>query len=180
MKPYLASLLAVLGYAAVSSVLAATGVMTKDEDLRASAAATAAVVGRAAKGARVEILARQGGWTQVSSSGKSGWVRILAVRADAPAGGGDALGVLEATTSKRDPGKVVAVAGLRGLTEEELKLARFDAGELQLLERYASNRADAEQFARAAGLQAASVPYLPNPKKEQRENNASPWGDGGF
>ena len=180
MKPPLVSLLAVLGFAATSSVHAATGVMTKDEDLRATAGAASAVVGRAAKGARVEILARQGGWTQVSSGGKSGWVRILAVKTDAPSGGGDALGVLEATTSKRDPGKVVAVAGLRGLNEEELKLARFDAGELQLLDRYASNRAEAEQFARAAGLQAASVPYLPNPKREQRENNASPWGDGGF
>ena len=160
---------------------AATGVMIKDEDMKSSASATSAVVGRAAKGAGVDILARQGGWTQISSAGKTGWVRILAVKSTAPTGGaGDVLGLVEAGTSKRDPNKVVAVAGLRGLNEEELKLARFNAGELMQLDRYASNRGDAEQFARSAGLQSAKLHYLPNPNKEKKPDNNSPWGDGGL
>jgi hypothetical protein len=49
------------------------------------------------------------------------------------------------------------------------------------LDRYASDRSDAERFARGAGLQSAKVRYLPNPKKEQQQqNNANDiWGVGG-
>mgnify|MGYP001305472227 CR=1 FL=1 len=179
MKPTL--LLFILIFLSVPA-FAASGVMTKEEDMRSSANAASPVVGHAAKGASVEILARQGGWTQISSAGKSGWVRILAVKASAQSGGaGDVLGFVEAGTSKRDPGKVVAVAGLRGLNEEELKQAHFNAGELVQLDRYMSDRSDAERFARSANLQAANVPYLPNPKKEQQQDNKnSPWGDGGL
>lgn len=160
---------------------AAPGVMIKDEDMKASASAGAAVVGRAAKGANVQILARQGGWTQISSAGKTGWVRILTVKSSAPASGaGDVLGLVEAGTGKREPGKVVAVAGLRGLNEEELKSARFSASELMQLDRYSSDRADAQGFARNAGLQATRVPYLPNPKKAQpRNGDTDPFAFGG-
>ncbi len=165
------------------SALAATGTMIKDEDMKTSASAASAVVGRAAKGADVEILVRQGGWTRISSAGKTGWVRILAVKSTVPTGGaGDVFGLVEAGTTKRDPNKVVAVAGLRGLNEEELKLARFDAGQMLQLDHYASDRGDALGFARSNGLQAAKVPYLPNPKQErqQEQNNANDiWGVGG-
>jgi hypothetical protein len=158
---------------------AAPGVMIKDDELKATASTAAASVGRVAKGATVEILARQGGWTRVSSGGKTGWVRILAVKSSAPAAGaGDVLGLVQAGTSKRDPGKVVAVAGLRGLNEEELRLARFNPDELLLLDRYASNRMDAERHARDAGLRPASVEYLPDPKQPQREVRPSSWSDG--
>lgn len=163
-------------------VFAASGVMIKDEDMKSSANAASAVVGRAAKGASVEILARQGGWTRISSAGKTGWVRILAVKSEAPSGGaGDVLGLVEAGTTKRDPNKVVAVAGLRGLNEEELKMARFNAAEMLQLDRYASDKADAQSFARNAGLQASKLRYLPNPKKAQQkeDNNNDIWGIGG-
>lgn len=160
-------------------VFAASGVMTKNEDLRASASASGAVVAHAAKGASVEILARQGGWTQISSAGKIGWVRILAVRSTGQSGGaGDVMGIVQAGTSKHDPSKVVAVAGLRGLNEEELKQAKFNGNELKKLDGYTSSRPDAERFAREAGLKAGAVGYLPNPVKEQQRND-SPWGNGG-
>ncbi|MBP8902319.1 MAG: SH3 domain-containing protein, partial [Thiobacillaceae bacterium] len=113
MKPRIALFCACL---LATPAFAAPGVMLKDDELKATASAAAASLGRVAKGASVEILARQGGWTQVTSAGKTGWVRILAVKSSAPAAGaGDVLGLVQAGTSKRDPGKVVAVAGLRGL-----------------------------------------------------------------
>lgn len=162
------------------SALAATGTMIKDEDMNSAASAASTVVGRATKGADVEILARQGGWTRISSAGKTGWVRILAVKSSAPGGGaGDVLGLVEAGTTRRDPNKVVAVAGVRGLNEEELKLARFNADELVRLERYASDRADAQSFARNAGLQAAKLAYLPKPKQATSQDGpAEPWNYG--
>jgi hypothetical protein len=165
----------------VAPVLASPGVMSKDEDLKASASAAADVVGRVAKGATVEILARRGGWTQVSSAGKTGWVRILAVKSGASGGGsGDLLGLVEAGTTRRDPGKVVAVAGLRGLNEEQLRLARFNPDELMQLDRYASDRADAERFARQVGLRPASIAHLPDPgRARKRDDKSGPWSDGG-
>lgn len=157
------------------SAWAASGVMLRDEVLRGAASATAPQVGNVARGAGVEVLARQGGWTQVRVGGRTGWVRVLSVRADAPASTAALGGLVEAGTTRRDPSQVVAVAGLRGLTEEQLKTARFDAAELARLHQYAATRADAEQFARAAALQRRELGYLARPAGEGDRRDASPW-----
>ena len=164
----------VLGGGAMSA-WAASGVMLRDEVLRGAASATAPRVGSAARGAGVEVLARQGGWTLVRVAGNSGWVRVLSVRAEAPASAAALGGLVEAGTTRRDPGQVVAVAGLRGLTEEQLKTARFDAAELARLHQYAATRADAEQFARAAALQPRELGYLAGPAGEGDRRDTSPW-----
>lgn len=139
---------------------AAPGGMIKDDDVRAAPNATAKVLTRAAKGSAVEVVARQGGWTQIRVGGQTGWVRVLSVRGTAE--GGASLSDAVALTQRRQ-GKVVAVAGVRGLNEEELKSARFDAGELVKLDRFAVSEADARQFARAGKLVARPVDYLPDP-----------------
>ena len=161
---------------------AAPGVMLKDEDLRASPSSSAASAGRLGKGAAVEILARQGGWTEVADAGRKGWVRILSVRSTAPAGAGEGLaGLVEAGTKRSDSGRVVAVAGLRGLNEEELKSARFDANQLMDLDRYQVNRVDAENYARAVGLRHRDLDYLPAPKPAETDKKRDgPWGEGGL
>lgn len=166
-----------------SSAMAASGVMLKDDDLRNAASAGAASVGRVDKGARVEVLGRQGGWTQVSAGGRKGWVRILSVRAESGADAGAGLaGLLEAGSRRGDSSRVVATAGLRGLNEEELRSARFDAKELMSLDRYQVDRAAAEHYARAVGLRSQDVGYLPAPQREQSRGTPaeSPWGSGGL
>ncbi len=163
--------------------LAASGVMLKNEDLRASASASAASVGRLDKGATVEVLGRQGGWTQVSEGGRKGWVRILSLRStDTPGSSAGLAGLVEAGSKRGDSSRVVAVAGLRGLNEEELKSARFDANELMKLDRYQVDRAAAEQYARAVGLRHQDLGYLPAPQreKEQDKGQSSPTGNGGL
>jgi hypothetical protein len=162
----------------VSSALAASGVMLKDDSLRASASAGAVSVGRVAKGATVDILARQGGWTQVAKDGRKGWVRILSVRATSSAGAADFSGLIQAGTQRGDSSRVVATAGLRGLNEEELKSARYDANELMKLDRYLVDRASAENYAHAVGLRHRDLDYPPAPKSEkpQRSEPSSPWG----
>jgi hypothetical protein len=161
--------------------LAAPGVMLRDEDLRASASAGAASVGRVAKGAAVEVLGRQGGWTQVAEGTRRGWVRILSVRGEAGAGAGAGLaGLVEAGTKRSDSSRVVAVAGIRGLNEEELKAARFDANELTKLDRYRVERATAEQYARAVGLRHRDLDYLPAPQKAQDTGPGRASDDGGL
>lgn len=155
-------------------VWAAPGTMIKDEDLRATPSGTAAKVASVGKGSSVEVLARQGGWTQVRAGGRTGWVRILSVRTTVSTTG---AGDLAALTAKRD-GQVVAVAGLRGLNEEELKTAKFNLQELKLLDGYKSDQAGATRFARAANLVSRQVAYLPEPKPERSgtpDGNSQGW-----
>jgi uncharacterized protein YgiM (DUF1202 family) len=129
------------------------------------------------KGSAVEVLARQGGWTQIRAGSQTGWVRVLSVRSTASTtGAGDLL----ALSSRREGSQVVAVAGLRGLNEEELKSARFNAQELMLLDRYRVDQAEATSFARSANLVSRKLAYLPEPKpaSSNKTNGGSVWGEG--
>ncbi len=146
-------------------------VMLKADALYATPDVGANVLARLEKGARVRLLATRGGWRQVDSAGKTGWVRLLSIGADARNGVG--LSDLEAL-GKTPQGKAVAVAGVRGLDEEMLKTALYNAAEIQLLDTYAMSRAEAEQFAQAAGLQARALPYLDSTKQSDETGAASP------
>ncbi|MDW8322508.1 MAG: SH3 domain-containing protein [Burkholderiales bacterium] len=160
--------------AVVSSAHAAQGVLLRDESLRAAASATAAVTGQAARGSVVEVLARQGGWMQVRTNGRTGWVRMLSVRLSEGGervSGADLAGVVGLGTRQADPSRVVAVAGMRGLTEQELRAARFNAEELARLDGYAVGRAEAEAFAREEGLAPRALAYLPAPARNRSRVN---------
>ena len=167
MKPKLIVLL--LGLLAMPA-WAAPGTLIKDEDLRASPSSTSAKLASVAKGSTVEVLTRQGGWTQIRAAGRTGWVRILSVRSTVSTTG---AGDIAALTSRREGGQVVAVAGLRGLNEEELKSAKFSVQELQVLDRFQVDKAEAEQFARAANLVVRKVAYLPEPKPSASSTNSN-------
>ena len=161
----------------VVSAWAAPGVMLKDEPLRATASATAAELAKTAKGEAVDILARQGGWSQVRAQGKTGWVRLLSVRGGAAAQtdvAGELQGVLSLGATRRDPNKVVAVAGVRGLSEEELKQARFDERALRQMEGLGATAQEAARFAAEAGLSRRDVAYLPAPQGQAAGDTS--WG----
>ncbi|NWG86050.1 MAG: SH3 domain-containing protein [Hydrogenophilaceae bacterium] len=156
---------------------AAPGVMLRDDTLRNAPSATAAAVGSVTKGQAVEVLGRQSGWSRVQAQGKTGWVRLLSVRGGAVAQtdvGGELAGVLALGGTRRDPGKVVAVAGVRGLSEEELKQARYDARQLERLEGYAVTLPEANRFAAEAGLARREVAYLPAP--QSASGSGETWG----
>lgn len=145
---------------ATTSTVGMASVMLRDDDLRAAPDAGAAVLARLAKGSAVRVLAGDGGWTQVSANGRVGWVRILSVR-----DGGSAVSARDvgALAGRREPGEIVAVAGVRGLDEVALSQAEFDAEALLRLDTYAVGRDEAERFAHEAGLRARTVEHLPAP-----------------
>lgn len=172
-KQWFAALLA--GWLAAPA-WAAGGLMLRDDSLRAAASAASAVVGKAAKGSEVEILARKGGWTQIRAAGRTGWVRLLSVRSTAGDAGKEDLDSVVALTRKRESGQVVAVAGLRGLNEEELRSAQFNAGELRRMEEYGVSAAEARKFAADGGLAGVAVNDLPAPKRDAPKSNGYPWG----
>lgn len=139
------------------------GVMLRDDVLRAEPRATAASVLALGKGSKVRVLAGDGGWTQVYAAGKTGWVRILSLKSDLAATP-DLGALVEVGGRQADSGRVVAVAGARGLDEIQLKSAQYNADELAILDAFAASRADAEHFARTAGLAGRAMPYLPKPE----------------
>lgn len=164
---------------AAGAAMAAPGLALKDENLLAQPSASASSIGKMAKGSSVDIVAKQGGWLQVKVGKTQGWVRLLSVRAGAGGAGGNGLagvaGVASAATQKSDPSRVVAVAGVRGLNEEDLKSAKYSAEEMARLDKYAVSAAQAQAFADKSGLKSQNVAGLPKPKVEPQ--SSSPFGD---
>src|SRR5512139_916844 len=145
--------------AAVSS---APGTVLRAEKLYSEPASTSKVT------ASVAILGKQAGWLRVKAGSQSGWIRLLSVRAGAGGLGGAGVGdVVGAATTRSDPTRVVAVAGLRGLNDEDLKQAKFNAEELARMDALSVSATQARTFAGQAGLAAVSVPDLPKPQAQQ-------------
>jgi Bacterial SH3 domain len=164
----------VLALASIAApAAAAPGTVLRNDKLYSQPNASSKVATTVAKGASVDILAKQGGWLRVRSGKSTGWIRLLSVRAGAGGLGGAGLGdVVGAATTKSDPSRVVAVAGLRGLNDEDLKQAKFNADELARLDTWRASAAQARSFAGQSGLAAVNVPALPEPKPEK---HSSPW-----
>lgn len=132
-------------------------VMLKTDELRAAPDSKSTLLLRVEKGSQVRLLSSQGGWSQISSVGHTGWVRVLSVRKQ----GNDVIELSDlGALGKKPQGKVVAVAGTRGLDEKQLSLAKYDAAEVERLRGYAISRREAEQFAQASGLHARDMSYI--------------------
>jgi hypothetical protein len=155
-------LLLAAGFSAPAMAL--DGVMLRDDSMYTSASSASKAVGKATKGSKVAILARNGGWTQIRVAGKTGWVRLLSVRGASQAPSGVDLKDVAALGQKRDPTKVVSVAGMRGLNEEDLRKAQYDADQMRRLEQQAVSADAARRFAEQGGLSSRQVAYLPTPK----------------
>jgi hypothetical protein len=145
------------------AMAAESGTALKADAIRAEPFGDAKTVATLAKGDTVEILKKDGGWLQVKSAKGKGWVRMLSIRkGDAKKGSGEAEGLLSLASGRAGTGKVVATTGIRGLNEEELKAASFNAQELKLDESYAVSKADAQKFAKQGKLVARPFGYLPD------------------
>ena len=140
------------------------GTALKADDLKTEPFRDAKTVGSLASGEKVEILDRQGGWFHVSSAKGRGWVRMLSIRRGDPRkGAGDAAGVFGLASGRAGSGQVVATTGIRGLSEEQLKAAKYNEAELKKVESFATTRAAAQKFAAEGKLVARTVEYLPSP-----------------
>jgi hypothetical protein len=153
--------------ALVAAAAPETGTALKPDDIKVEPFKDAKTVGRIAKGDRVEILARQSGWLQVKAGTKRGWVRMLSVRRGQAAGtdvGKEVGGIAGVATGRAGTGQVVSSTGVRGLSEQELKAAKFDEAELRRAEAFAVAAADAQAFAAQGKLAARQMAFLADPK----------------
>jgi len=142
-----------------------TGTLLKADAMRAAPFGDAKLLATLPAGAKVTILKQNGGWLQVKSAKRSGWVRMLSIRKGAAVKkGGSAAGVLGLASGRAGTGKVVATTGIRGLNEEDLKTAQFNEKELKLAESFATSGSDARTFAAKGKLVARPFSYLSAPQ----------------
>ena len=139
------------------------GTALKSDILRAEPFADAKTAGNLNKNDAVDILSKKGAWLQVKSKSASGWVRILSVKR----GGASASGssIADIASGRAGTGKVVATTGIRGLSAEELKAAKFNEDEMKKMESHAVSASDAQKFASAGGLSSTQLAYLKGAQK---------------
>jgi uncharacterized protein YgiM (DUF1202 family) len=154
-----------------SAVAQDTGTALKADELKAEPFKDANTIGKLAKGDKVDIVARQSGWLQVRAGGKTGWVRMLSVRRGQTAqkdAGKEISGVAGLATGRAGTGQVVSSTGVRGLSDEDLKNAKFDESQIAQAESNAVSAADAKTFAGQGRLTPQKVAFLPEPKRGAR------------
>jgi len=153
-----------LGLLSLAAGVQESGVMVKDEVLRAEPYADAQSLDNLAKGTQVTILKRASGWYQVQTGKTQGWVHMLSIRrgeARKMDVGKEAGDVAALSTGRAGTGQVVSTTGVRGLDEEDLKGAKFNVGQLKKAQSFAVAQGDAQAFATQGKLKARKFNYLP-------------------
>jgi hypothetical protein len=140
-----------------------TGTALKIDTMRAEPFADAKSVGSLNKSDSVEILTKKGAWLQVKSKKSTGWVRLLSVKRGGASSSGS--GLSDIASGRTGTGKVVSTTGIRGLSAEELKAAKFNEEEMKQMESYQTSAADAKSYAAAGGLSANKMAYLSGAQK---------------
>lgn len=143
------------------------GTATLNTELKARPSIDAQTLTMLPAESAVTIIDRQGGWLQVVSGDTRGWVRLLHVSSQPPGSRGPTRQELEAAarvaTGRAGTGNVVVTTGIRGLTEEQLRLAQANPEELERLDGYGVETAQAKAYAAAHQLERRQIPYPPDP-----------------
>jgi len=150
--------------ALTTTALAETGTALKSDTLKAEPFSDAKAAGSISRGDKLDILEKKGAWLKVKTAKNSGWVRLLSVKRGALGKSNDAEGVLGLASGRAGTGQVVSTTGVRGLSEEDLKAAKFNEDEMKKLESNGISAGEAQQFASTGGLNARKLEYLPAPQ----------------
>ncbi len=158
-RPHLLAL-ALAGALATGAVLAETGTALKDSPVLSEPLGSADVLTKLAAKDTVQITARQGAWAGVTTSaGVAGWTRVLNLRTGSGLPGNDGGGSLVAAFRTGSSGNAVST-GVKGLSADQLMNASANPAELDLLDSFAANSSQAQQFAAQAPLSSQKVNYL--------------------
>ena len=120
----------------------------------------------AAPGTSGAVLGKSRAWLNVRMPSVTGWLFSFNVRfvAKAPDTAQESSGGAESAIGRvfgpPHSVNVTSTIGVRGLDKEDLRDARFNAEQMQKLDRFAASKEAAEEKARAKGLAAAQVEYL--------------------
>lgn len=137
--------------------------LERDSPLYAEPRLDASQVTRLKLGATGEVIGKQGAWLNLKTPDASGWLFSFNVRFPSQQSGTGDAGAGAAAGRLFGPRRTVSVTstiGIRGIDEEDLKGARFNADQMKLLEGYSATKEAAEQTARASGLAPVGVEYM--------------------
>lgn len=137
---------------ASATLAAEAGTALKNDTLRKEPYADAKSAGSFSRGESLEILKKQGAWLQVKTKKTTGWVRLLSVKRGTSTASNQTTGVLAAASGRAGTGQVVSTTGVRGLSEQELKAAKFNETEVKTMENYILTADDGRSFANAGNL----------------------------
>ncbi len=146
------------------SIAAETGSALKNDSMRFEPFADAKVTGSLSRGDTLEILKKQGAWLQVKTKKTTGWVHLLSVKRGSASSSNQVAGVLAAANGRAGTGQVVSTTGIRGLSEQELKAAKFNETEIKTLEGYTLSAEQGRKFAAAGDLKTVAFPTLKAPE----------------
>lgn len=150
------------------AALAEVGSALKNDTLRKEPYADAKSAGSLTRGESVQIVKKQGAWLQVKTKKTTGWVRLLSVKRGSSTGSNQSAGVLAAASGRAGTGQVVSTTGIRGLSEDELKAAKFNEAEINAMESYTQSADAGRQFANAGKLKTTSFSNLKAAKGEAK------------
>lgn len=142
------------------STAAETGSALKNDSLRAEPYADAKISGSLNRGESLNILQKKGAWLQVKTKKSSGWVRLLSVKRGAASTSSKTAGLQTLASGRAGTGQVVSTTGVRGLSEEQLKAAKFNETEIKTLESYTLTPAQGRQFANEGKLKTVAFSNL--------------------
>lgn len=141
------------------------GSVIKSSEVKATPFNDAKTVGTITKGAKVDILGRNGGWMQVSAGRTKGWTRMLNIRRGTSKASLDLAGAVQVASGRAATGNIASTTGIRGLSNEDLKKAPYSESQIKQLEGYTVSAEQAQQFANKARRAARNVDKLPDPGK---------------
>ncbi len=151
---------------AASSLFAEPGYMVRTSDLMDEPYRDANVLIVLEEGTPVEILKRKGGWLEIKAEDKTGWARMSSIRkgeaVENPDSETETKGVLDLASGRAGTGNVVSATGVRGLSEEDLKEAKFNLAEIRKMESFTVNEKKASRFARKGKLNVRQLEFLPD------------------
>jgi len=147
-------------------IAAETGSALKNDSMRTEPFTDAKLAGSITRGDSVEILKKQGAWLQIKTKKSTGWVRILSVKRGATSASNQSAGVLALASGRAGTGQVVSTTGIRGLSEEELKAAKFNEAEVKAMEGYTISADQGRQFANKGNLKTIAFSNLSAVKGE--------------
>jgi hypothetical protein len=161
---YLAAATVLLATAAASA--AETGVLIRADVLRDKPFIDGAEIQKLAANAPVTIAARQGGWVQIDSGGKSGWVRTLNVRLGAGGSAGGSSLLAASSLYRTGSSGTQVTTGVKGLGAGDISAASPNAAQLAMLNAQVVAPAAASEQASRNGLKTNQVEYLKPGKKK--------------
>jgi len=138
------------------------GFTLREVEVKAKPFLDAAAVGNVPGKTAITVVERQGGWAKIKVGTTTGWVRLLAVRLgnSDPAKNDTAFLATLGVGKQRASSGPAAATGVRGFSEEDLKVAKPDPEQLVRMDGFAVAGDAATAFAVAGKLSSQTIPYV--------------------